>query len=187
MKLVLAQGNPGNMYTSTRHNVGWELLDALAGTAEFQTRAKFFAAIAEKEIAGEKVLLVKPSTFYNETGRAARALLDFYKLDPSDMLVLHDDIALPFGAIRIRQKGSDAGNNGIKSLNAHVGYNYWRLRIGIWRDIYAQRQSSDLVLARFSSEEQTFISTMLVPEIRVLVEQFCAGTLIATSKLLVSE
>ena len=136
MKVILAQGNPGAEYARTRHNAGFIVLNAIADVsgASWKSANKFNADTAEITLEGEKVLLVKPSTFYNETGRTARAIADFYKLTPAkDMLVLHDEIALPFGAIRVRQRGSDAGNNGIKSLNAHLGPEYWRIRIGVWK------------------------------------------------------
>src|SRR4051812_44656762 len=120
MKVIFAQGNPGNEYTTTRHNVGFFMLDRYArdNGGEFIKKAKFHADIAELSINSEKVLIVKPTTFYNDTGQSARLLIDFYKLDPStDFLVIHDDLALPLGTVRTRDKGSDAGNNGIKSLN----------------------------------------------------------------------
>src|SRR5438445_447838 len=138
MKLIFAQGNPGSQYATTRHNVGFLILDQLAAKAgkEFIKKPKFHADVAELTIAGEKVLLVKPTTFYNETGQSARSLVDFYKLDTmSDVLVVHDDLALPLGTIRTREKGSDAGNNGIKSLNAHLGHDYHRIRIGIYNEL----------------------------------------------------
>src|SRR5688572_22727546 len=106
MKVIFAQGNPGTQYTYTRHNVGFLLLDDFAKSkrAEFIKKSKFHADIAETSIDGEKVLLVKPTTFYNDTGQSARLLIDFYKLDPAtDFLVIHDDLALPFGTIRTRE------------------------------------------------------------------------------------
>src|SRR6202007_316026 len=116
MKIIFAQGNPGQEYEKTRHNVGFLALDFYADkkTVQFQTKSKFYPDIAELTDGGEKVLLVKPTTFYNETGRAAHALADFYKVDTTDILVIHDELALPFGTLRLREKGSDAGNNGIK-------------------------------------------------------------------------
>src|SRR6266568_2679917 len=130
MKLILAQGNPGAEYAKTRHNVGFMALDVYAEKhdLEFQDKSKFHAQIAEMMPEDEKILFVKPTTFYNETGQAARALADFYKIAPTDILVIHDDLALPFGTLRTREKGSDAGNNGIKSLNAHLGEKYTRIR-----------------------------------------------------------
>jgi len=137
MKIILTQGNPGSQYAATRHNVGWMIADALAASQgiSFSNQAKFFAAITEFSLDNEKILLVKPTTFYNETGRTARALLDFYKLRSTDMLVIHDDLSLPFGTLRVREKGNAAGNNGIRSLNTHLGEAYWRLRIGIWNEL----------------------------------------------------
>ena len=157
MKLILAQGNPGSQYSSTRHNVGFAALDHFAtkNDLKFQAKPKFLADIAEFTHDDNKVLLVKPSTFYNETGQCARALIDFYKLDPtSDILVVHDDLALPFGTLRTREKGSDAGNNGIKSLNAHIGPQYARLRIGIYNDLRDRMNDVDFVLGRFSKDEE---------------------------------
>lgn len=188
MKVILAQGNPGQQYTETRHNIGWLVLDALAAQtdAQFLVQAKFHAHIAEVTIQGEKTLLVKPTTFYNETGRTARALVDFYKLDPAtDLLVIHDDLALPFGTIRVREKGSDAGNNGIKSLNAHIGPEYARLRVGIWNDLRERMDDAAFVLARFSKDEMQTLDKDIIPHAIKLVEDFCRGTLQTTSHKLV--
>lgn len=188
MKIILAQGNPGQQYVETRHNVGWLVLDKLATSAgvSFTTQTKFHAQVAEVTIQGEKTLLVKPTTFYNETGRSARALIDFYKLQPSaDLLVIHDDLALPFGTIRVREKGSDAGNNGIKSLNAHIGPEYARLRVGIWNDLRERMDDAAFVLARFSKDEMQTLDKDIIPHATQLVEDFCRGTLQTTSHKLV--
>jgi PTH1 family peptidyl-tRNA hydrolase len=161
MKIIFAQGNPGAQYANTRHNVGFLLLDDFARTkrAEFIKKAKFHADIAEIAIGGEKVLLVKPTTFYNETGQSARLLVDFYKLNPAtDFLVIHDDLALPFGAIRTREKGNDAGNNGIKSLNAHIDPHYRRIRIGIYNTLRERMPDVDFVLGHFSTQEKNALS-----------------------------
>lgn len=184
MKLLLAQGNPGTEYHITRHNIGWQCLDGLARQhgATFSAKPKFFADIAELTLQGEKVLLVKPSTFYNETGRSARAICDFYKLNPAtDVLVLHDDLVLPFGKLRIREKGRDAGNNGIKSLNAHIGMNYMRLRIGIYSPLRDRIHDADFVLKRFSSEEQAAIIARIIPASIEAMHRFIAGTLTVDS------
>lgn len=156
MKLVFAQGNPGTTYNGTRHNVGFYMIDAFAKKhdATWQEKSKFHALIAEITIDGEKVILAKPTTFYNETGLSARAITDFYKLEPSsDILVLHDELALPFGTLRTRSSGSDAGNNGIKSLNAALGNVYKRLRIGIYNDIRDRVNDVDFVIGKFNREE----------------------------------
>lgn len=184
MKIIFAQGNPGPQYETTRHNVGFLALDALAGGTSFAPKPKFFAAIAEVSIAGEKTLLVKPQTFYNETGRAARAILDFYKLSPADMLVIHDDLALPLGTLRVREKGSDAGNNGIKSLNAHLGPDYARLRVGVYNELRDRMHDADFVLGNFSSNERDVLNKMIIPKIKELVADFCRGSLESSSHTL---
>lgn len=188
MKVILAQGNPGAQYARSRHNVSWLVLDVFATKhdAVFAPQPKFFADIATATVKGEKVLLVKPTTFYNETGCAARAIVDFYKLDPvDDVLVVHDDLSLPFGTIRVRQKGSDAGNNGIKSLNAYMGPDYWRLRIGIWNDLRDRIDDADFVLSRFSKDEESQLKETIVPHAVQLVESFTIGGLETTHHTLV--
>jgi PTH1 family peptidyl-tRNA hydrolase len=184
MKVIFAQGNPGQQYTSTRHNVGFMLLDKLADKAgeSFVKKPKFHADIAEMTLGGEKTLLVKPTTFYNETGQAARLICDFYKLQPAtDLLVIHDDLALPLGTIRTRHKGSDAGNNGIKSLNSHLGPDYMRLRIGIYSDLRDRMPDADFVLSMFKKDEYEFLHRDIFPEVARLVEQFAQGSLDASS------
>ena len=114
MKVILALGNPGEKYAYTRHNAGFLIIDQLAAgqSAQFSNKPKFSADIAELNISGEKILLVKPTTYYNEVGIAARALMDFYKLTLDDVLIIHDDTDLDFGKIRVRKGGRDAGSNG---------------------------------------------------------------------------
>lgn len=180
MKLIFAQGNPGSDYATSRHNVGFMALDVLAAAkgASFTDKPKFHAQIAEYNQAGEKVLLVKPTTFYNETGRSARALCDFYKASPAhDLLVIHDDLALPLGTLRVREKGSDAGNNGIKSLNAHLGHDYARLRVGIYSELRDRMPDASFVLASFNQGEALTLKNDIIPKIHELVEQFCADKL----------
>src|SRR5690606_37769102 len=184
MKLILAQGNPGPKYANTRHNVGFKILDAYAARlgASFVNKPKFNAEIAEATVDGEKVLLVKPATFYNETGRSARQLVNFYKLDTaSDVLVVHDDIALPFGSLRTRQQGSDAGNNGIKSLNAHLGHNYWRLRVGIYSTRRDQLHDADFVLSDLSKQEQQALRDEVIPLANEQISNFIQNRLGSSS------
>lgn len=163
MKVIFAQGNPGAEYAHTRHNIGFLLIDlfAKAHNAEFIKKAKFHADIAEISIDSEKILLVKPTTFYNETGQAARLIVDFYKLNPADdFLVIHDDLALPFGVIRTRKDGRDAGNNGIKSLNAHLGEKYARIRVGIFNDKRHLMHDADFVLGSLSLDEKNALRAL---------------------------
>lgn len=180
MKIIFAQGNPGAQYARTRHNVGFLALDSLAETenASWRTESKYKADITEVHLEGEKVLLVKPLSYYNETGQVARALVDFYKLNPAaDVLVIHDELALPFGTIRVREKGSDAGNNGIKSLNAHLGPDYARIRIGIWNELRDRMDDAAFVLSVFSKDELHQLSENFDSTILPLIKKFVAGTL----------
>ncbi len=175
MKILFAQGNPEPRYATTRHNAGWIVLDALATQlgVPWKTDAKHNALIAQGVIAGQKTLLVKPLSYYNETGRVAQSLIHFYKLSPStDLLVLHDDLALPFGTLRVREKGSDAGNNGIKSLNTHLGDAYTRIRIGIWTDQASRIGDVNFVLAHFSQAEQTHLTETITPAVLTLMNDF---------------
>ncbi|MDB5163145.1 MAG: pth, peptidyl-tRNA hydrolase [Candidatus Saccharibacteria bacterium] len=180
MKLLFAQGNPGRQYARTRHNTGFIALDALAEAqgGTWRTQEKFRADIAEISLQGEKILLVKPLSFYNETGQVARGLVDFYKLNiAGDVLVIHDELALPFGTIRVREKGSDAGNNGIKSLNAHLGQSYARIRIGIWNERRDSMNDADFVLSAFSEEEIKQLHQLIETKITELIEAFVKGDL----------
>lgn len=177
MKLIFAQGNPGAEYARTRHNVGWQCLDALADSAAFASKPKFFADIAEISLAGEKCLLVKPQTFYNETGRSLRALVDFYKLSLDDVLIIHDELMLDFGKIRVRHSGRDAGNNGLKSLNTHVGESFARIRVGIATPLRQQMGDTAFVLGTFDADEQALLSHDIIPSITTLVSEFAATSL----------
>lgn len=183
MKVIFGLGNPGADYAGTRHNVGFIAVNTLAKDhgVTFAEKTKFRAYIAEITLAEEKVLLVKPTTFYNNVGESARALIDFYKLTPAeDLLVIHDDLALPFGTIRVRKKGSDAGNNGIKSMNAHIGPDYARLRVGI---AAPERTSDDtsFVLSRFNGSEAEILKEIIIPKIGELVRDFTENKLADTS------
>lgn len=183
MKFIFAQGNPGLEYAKTRHNVGFMALDVYADKngAAFKPKSKFIADIAELAIDGEKALLIKPSTFYNETGRCARAILDFYKESPENFLVIHDELALPLGTLRAREKGSDAGNNGIKSLNAHIGESYGRIRVGIANDSLEYAGAHDFVLGTFSQDEAKTLERTILPKITELIDDFVRGTHQVTS------
>lgn len=181
MKVLFAQGNPGSDYTRTRHNVSWRFLEAYAAQhgAAFAHKSKFQADIAELSMGGEKILLVKPTTFYNDTGIAARALADFYKLAPSDFLIVHDDLALPLGTLRTRIGGSSAGNNGIKSLNTHLGEGTARLRIGIF-DADISRDALASVLGKFTNTEEQLLDTQ-TEKIFTIFENFATGTFETTT------
>ena len=184
MKIIFSQGNPEPEYTLSRHNVGFTVLNTIAENlgAKWLDKPKFHAVETEVTISDEKVLLVKPTTFYNETSIAALKYIYFYKIDQSsDFLVIHDDLALPFGTIRVRQQGGDGGNNGIKSLNSHINPNYSRIRIGIDNEVHQKIADTDFVLGQFSATEAKQIEKTIIPNVIEIVEKFCAGTIEPTS------
>jgi PTH1 family peptidyl-tRNA hydrolase len=154
MKIIVGLGNPGAKYTCTRHNVGFEVIDALAagpGCAPF--REKFEASVAELKVGDETVLLVKPLTFMNLSGRSVRAVMDFYKLPVDQVLIVCDDFNLPLGKLRIRAKGSHGGQNGLRNIQERLGTDaYARLRIGVGQP--GPGEAVDFVLSRFKPGER---------------------------------
>lgn len=184
MKLILGQGNPDTKYDRTRHNVGFAVLDEFARAHDltWSGKSKFNALITETTVDGEKVILIKPTTYYNETGISARKLIDFYSLDPAnDLLVIHDDLALPFGTIRTRKQGSDAGNNGIKSLNSHLGPDYHRIRIGVYSELRDRMDDAEFVLSRFNKDESEQLAANIIPHVLSRMIEFCQNTFESTS------
>jgi peptidyl-tRNA hydrolase, PTH1 family len=194
MKVILALGNPGEKYAYTRHNAGFLVIDQLAAEqgAQFSNKPKFFADIAELnnvKLAStantksrttspqEKVLLVKPTTYYNEVGITARAFMDFYKLTLDDVLIIHDDTALDFGKIRVRKGGRDAGSNGLKSLHAHIGSDFWHIRIGTDNLLRRQIGDVDFVLSKFNTDERTILRDWTIPEAIKLISTFLDDTI----------
>ena len=163
MKLIIGLGNPEKKYDGTRHNVGFFVLDVFAEQhqAIWRDQPKMKGWVAELNVNGEKVLLLKPSTYYNLVGESARALKDFYKIDNNDILIVHDELALPFGTLRSRQGGSDAGNNGIKSINQHLGLDTHRVRIGIWNEQRDMIDDADFVLGKFTQDERAHMPKIL--------------------------
>jgi len=138
--------------------------------------------VTKIKIDGEKILLVKPTTFYNNTGLSIKALINFYKLNPDrDLLIVHDDLVLPFGTIRTRQKGSHAGNNGIKSINAQIGINYHRVRIGTRTVNYGSSTDSDFVMTKFNQTEQKMLEKIIIPTVIDILIAFSSDKFNSTS------
>ena len=132
MYIIAGLGNPGSKYANNRHNVGFMAADAIARRHSFSPWSKKFQAeIAEGKLAGEKILLIKPQTFMNLSGQAVGEAMRFYKLEPSNLIVLYDEIDLAAGKLRIKTGGGAGGHNGIRSLDQHLGSNYRRIRIGV--------------------------------------------------------
>lgn len=149
--LIVGLGNPGAEYEHTRHNVGFMAITRLAG-ASARWRAEHFARTFATDIDGRRVIFAMPQTFMNDSGRAVRAIMDFYKIPVENLLVIHDDMDLKLGDIRTKVGGGSAGHNGIKSIDANVGREYTRIRIGIDhpRNLGLQIDPADWVLGRFT-------------------------------------
>jgi PTH1 family peptidyl-tRNA hydrolase len=182
MKLIIGLGNPEEKYKNTRHNIGFRVLSEFADKTgiEFTLKDKFRACIAELNVNGEKVILAKPTTYYNQVGEAARLLTDFYKISPEDVLVVHDELALPFGTLRTRLGGSDAGNNGVKSMTQHLGPDTARLRIGIYNELRERMDDADFVLANWSKDESDTLDALFT-KARDIIDDFIRDTFVVTS------
>jgi len=156
MKVIVGLGNPGPKYAGTRHNVGFDVVDYLAaapGCTPF--REKFEAFVAELKEGDETVLLVKPLTFMNLSGRAVRAIADFYKVPIENLLVVCDDFNLPLGKLRVRTKGSHGGQNGLRNIQEQLGTDaYTRLRIGVGAPAF---DAVDHVLSKFKPGERAAV------------------------------
>jgi len=162
MKLVIGLGNPGTKYVGTRHNIGFELVDQLTrGGSRAGFTRKFEGQVAEIEIDYRRVLLLKPETFMNLSGRSVGQAARFYKLEPQDILAVCDDLSLPVGKIRIRPGGSDGGQKGLRDIAAHLGTEAFpRLRIGIGDQ--GELDATDFVLSRFRNPERALIDDTLI-------------------------
>lgn len=149
--LIVGLGNPGADYEYTRHNVGFMAVMRLAG-ADARWRTEHFAKTFATNVDGHRVIFAMPQTFMNDSGRAVRAIMDFYKIPLENLIVIHDDMDLKLGETRTKVGGGSAGHNGIKSIDANVGRDYTRVRIGIDhpRNIGLQIDPADWVLGRFT-------------------------------------
>ncbi len=155
MKLVVGLGNPGRKYAKTRHNVGWMVFDRMG--LSFSEEKKFRAELAREGGA----LFCKPLTFMNNSGEAVRAVMDYYKIDPTDVVVVYDDLDLDLGVVRLRSGGSAAGHNGLRSLIAHLGTDRLaRVRIGIAPD-RAVGDTAKFVLGKFSRGQRAKLEPVL--------------------------
>ena len=159
MFIIVGLGNPTAEYEGTRHNVGFEVIDAIADKYNISmTERKHRAFCGKGIIAGQKVLLIKPQTYMNLSGESVRSALDFYKLDPeSEILVIYDDVSLGVGQLRIRKKGSAGGHNGIKNIIAHLGTSvFLRIKVGVGEKP-KEYDLADYVLGHFSKEDKVLM------------------------------
>lgn len=159
MRLIVGLGNPGPRYADTRHNMGWRVAEALAARAATGPwKEKFDAAVSEGPWHGTKVVLARPLTFMNHSGLAVRQMLEFWRLEASDLLVIVDDMAIDLGRIRLRTEGSDGGHNGLASVIAHLGHDrFARLRVGIGPPPPPE-EHVEFVLAPFAKGERPAVA-----------------------------
>ena len=159
--LIVGLGNIGAEYADTRHNAGFDVLDALAGASNISFAAARYGAVAELKYKGRTLVLLKPSTYMNLSGKAVRYWMDAEKIAPENLLVVSDDIALPFGTLRMRTKGSAGGHNGLKNISELLGReDYARIRFGIGGD-FARGQQVDYVLGTWTDEERELLPERL--------------------------
>ena len=161
MLLLVGLGNPGPKYERNRHNIGFMAVDEIVRRHSFAAwRGRFQALTAEGHFGGEKVMTMKPTTFMNESGRAVGEAARFFKLAPEDVVVLHDELDLAFGKVRIKQGGGHAGHNGLRSIDAHLGNNYARIRLGIGHP-GDKAHVHGHVLSDFAKAEEADLSTLI--------------------------
>ena len=188
IRLIVGLGNPGAEYEQTRHNAGFWLVDNLANDvcARLQRETKYNALAAKSTIAGQEVWLLEPQTYMNRSGQSVGGLCRFFKINPDEVLVVHDELDLMPGVARLKKGGSSGGHNGLKDITAALGtQDYWRLRLGIGhpRAQASQQAVADFVLHRPRKEEQQLIDEAIEKSLRVL-PLVCEGKFdIATMQL----
>lgn len=169
MKLIVGLGNPGKKYNNTRHNVGFNVIDLFASSSNITLKkdTKFQSEIGIDTINGEKVILVKPLTFMNLSGNAVISIVNYYKIDSDDIIIIYDDLDLPIGKIRLKQKGGHGGHNGVRSIIDNLNTkDFKRLKIGIDKTI--KEKTKNYVLEPFSKAEQPLIKDTFAATLNIL-------------------
>lgn len=176
--LLVGLGNPGKEYDGTRHNIGFECLDAFVakadGMGEWTDKKSLKCQLVSGQVNQTKIYAIKPTTFMNNSGEAVRAVADYYKIPYDKIVIIHDELDIKFGTIRTRVGGSAAGHNGIKSITQHIGEDTGRIRIGIGPKKPAQIDSSDFVLAKFTAKEQSQLPNMQ-REVNAILSEYLFG------------
>lgn len=161
MLLLVGLGNPGEGYAHNRHNIGFMAVDDIARRHGFPSfRSKFQGELTEGKIGSEKTLLLKPQTYMNESGRSVGEVARFYKIEPADIVVFHDELDLPAGKIRVKTGGGHGGHNGLRSIDAHIGKDYRRVRMGIGHPGDKDRVTGH-VLSDFAKADQDWLNKVL--------------------------
>ncbi len=176
--LIVGLGNPGKQYDQTRHNVGFLCVDTFVSQSEelsgWVEKKNFKVLLSSGRLADKQVIFIKPTTFMNNSGEAVQAVANFYNLTSTDIVVVHDELDIDFGQIRIRRGGSSAGHNGVRSISQLIGEEYGRIRIGIGPQKPQGIKSEDFVLQRFSSKEQAELPS-LTKEVMAILSEYIYG------------
>lgn len=182
MALLVGLGNPGPKYDATRHNIGFALVDALAraaGAEEWRTRGK--ALLCKATLGSVSLLIAKPQTFMNLSGEAVQSLMAFYKIPPSETVVVADDVVLPLGSLRVRADGGHGGHNGLRNIIEHIGEGFPRVRVGVGL-CPPGRDLSSFVLGRMSPAEQTALEPVFTEFSGLLETGFTKGWDLAATR-----
>ena len=159
--IVIGLGNPGSEYALNRHNIGFMVLDAMAEHYSMPVWKKKFKGLMTHSTDSAGLLLIKPMTFMNLSGESAVEVMNFYKLEPRNVIVFHDDLDLAPGQVKIKQGGGSGGHNGLKSLDSHIGVNYWRIRLGIGHPGLRGDAVTNYVLGNFTLAENQWLTCLL--------------------------
>jgi PTH1 family peptidyl-tRNA hydrolase len=178
--LIIGLGNPGKEYAGTRHNIGFEILDEFAKANDFPawlTKKDLKCELAVQNLGENRVVLCKPASFMNNSGEAAQAVQRFYRVYNQNTLAVYDELAIPFGSLRTRLGGSDAGHNGVKSLIQHIGEDFDRLRVGVGSKIAEKAEAADYVLGKFTKKEQGDLPLVVRESTALITEYIFSGQL----------
>jgi PTH1 family peptidyl-tRNA hydrolase len=177
--LLVGLGNPGKEYDGTRHNIGFDSLDAFVaktdGMGEWTDKKSLKCQLVSGQVGQARVYAIKPQTFMNNSGEAAQAVAAYYKIPLDKIVLIYDELDIKFGTIRTRVGGSSAGHNGVKSVSQHIGEETGRIRIGIGPKKPAQMDSSDFVLAKFSDKEKAQLPN-LKREVTAILSEYLFST-----------
>jgi PTH1 family peptidyl-tRNA hydrolase len=180
--LIVGLGNPGRKYRGNRHNIGFMIADQLASDNGIQSSTvQNKAIVGDGRIANQRVILAKPQTYMNDSGNAVGPLANFYKVPPENIFVIYDELDLPFGTLRLREKGSAGGHNGMKSIIQHIGQDFPRLRVGIGRPA-GKMPPAAWVLQDFGKDDMPIVTDIISEAIRATETYLRGGIQLAMSR-----
>ena len=184
IRLIVGLGNPGEKHEQTRHNAGFWFVDALASreNATFKQETKFKGEVAHFSCQGEKIWLLKPHTYMNDSGESLRPFCDFYKIPTEQILVAHDEIDLPNGEVKMKWAGGHGGHNGLRSIFSHLGKNLWRLRLGVGHPGHKD-QVVNYVLKRVNQKDRDEVDNSIIDAMNVIDECVAGDMEAAVRKL----